>query len=70
MWASMTAKRTRPLVFIDDVTSDKSSRIIYEVFRTILSTYIRPNASKPTGLYLAVQVDNDLKNAAKASQDL
>ncbi len=36
-------------VFIDDVTTDRSSRINSEVFRTILSVHIQPNATKLIG---------------------
>ncbi len=36
-WACMAASGTGSLVFIDDVTADKSSRMNSEVFRAILS---------------------------------
>ena len=39
-WACMAANGTGSLVFIDDVTADKSSRMISEVFRRILSAHI------------------------------
>ncbi len=45
-WACMAASGTGSLVFIDDVTADKSSRMNSEVFRAILSAHIQPNASE------------------------
>ncbi len=38
-WAYMAASGTGSLVFIDDVTADKSSRMNSEVFRAILSAH-------------------------------
>ena len=43
------ANGTGSLVFIDDVTADKSSRMNSEVFRAILSDHIQPNASELIG---------------------
>lgn len=37
---------TRPLVFIDDVTAAKSSRMYSEVYRSILSAQILPYSAK------------------------
>ena len=48
VWACMAANGTGSLVFIDDVTADKSSRMNSEVFRAILSAHIQPNASEWT----------------------
>ncbi len=48
-WACMAASGTGYLVFIDDVTADKSSRMNSEVFRAILSAHIQPNASELIG---------------------
>ena len=45
-WACMAADGTGSLVFIDDVTDDKSSRMRSEVFRATLSAHIQPNASE------------------------
>lgn len=59
----MDANGTGSLVFIDDVTAEKSSRMNSEVFRAILSAQIQPNASKLIGRSFTVQVDN-----AKATQ--
>ena len=44
VWACIAANGTGSLVFIDDVTADKSSRM--KVFRAILSAHIQPNASE------------------------
>ena len=58
-WACMAANRTGSLVFICDVTADKSSRMNSEVFRAILSALIQPNASVLIGWCFTVQMDND-----------
>jgi len=47
------------LVFIDDVTSGKSSRMNSGVFCAILSAHIQPNASELIGRRFTVQMDND-----------
>ncbi len=57
------------LVFIDDVTADKSSRMNSEVFRAILSAHIQPNASELIGRRFTVQMDNDPKHTAKATKE-
>ncbi len=54
---------------IDDVTADRSSRINSEVFKAILSAHIQPNATKLIGRSFTVQMDNDSKHTAKATQD-
>uniref|UniRef100_A0A673YSH1 Tc1-like transposase DDE domain-containing protein n=1 Tax=Salmo trutta TaxID=8032 RepID=A0A673YSH1_SALTR len=68
VWACMAANGTGSLVFIDDVTADKSSRMNSEVFRAILFAQIQPNTSKLIGRRFTVQMDNDLKHTAKATQ--
>ena len=68
-WACMAANGTGSLVFIDDVTADKSSRMNSEVFRAILSAHIQPNASELIGRRFTVQMDNDLKHTAKATKE-
>jgi len=45
----MAANGTGSLVFIDDVTADRSSRMSFEVFRALLSAQIQPNAAKLIG---------------------
>ena len=57
------------LVFIDDVTADKSNRMNSEVFRAILSAHIQPNAAKLIGRHFTVQMDNDLKHTPKATKE-
>ncbi|KAG1932950.1 tumor necrosis factor receptor superfamily [Pimephales promelas] len=64
-WACTAANGTGSLVFIDDVTADKSSRMNSEVFRAILSAHIQPNASELIGRRFTVQMDNDPKHTAK-----
>ena len=66
-WACMAANGTGSLVFIDDVTADKSSRMNSEVFRAILSAHVQPNASELIGRRFTVQMDNDPKHTAKAT---
>ncbi len=68
-WACMAASGTGSLVFIDDVTADKSSRMNSEVFRAILSAHIQPNASELIGRRFTVQMDNDPKRTAKATKE-
>ena len=68
-WACMAANGTGSLVFIDDVTADKSSRMNSEVFWAILSAHIQPNASELIGRRFTVQMDNDPKHTAKATED-
>uniref|UniRef100_A0A8C5Q3N9 Transposase n=1 Tax=Leptobrachium leishanense TaxID=445787 RepID=A0A8C5Q3N9_9ANUR len=68
-WACMAANGTGSLVFIDDVTADKSSRMNSEVFQTILSAHIQPNAAELIGRRFTVQMDNDPKHTAKATKE-
>ena len=68
-WACMAANGTGSLVFIDDVTADKSSRMNSEVFWAILSAHIQPNASELIGQHFTVQLDNDLKRTVKATKE-
>ena len=51
-WACMAANGTGSLVFIDDVTADKSSRMNSEVFRAILSAHIQPYVPELIGRHL------------------
>ncbi len=67
-WACMAASGTGSLVFIDDVTTDKSSRMNSEVFRAILSAHFQPNASELIGRRFTVQMDNDPKAYCKSNQ--
>lgn len=68
-WACMASKGTGSLVFIDDITTDKSSRMNSEVYRNILSAQIQPNAAELIGRRFTVQMDNDPKHTAKATQE-
>ncbi|KAG2467810.1 TCB1 transposase, partial [Polypterus senegalus] len=68
-WACMAASGTGTLVFIDDVTQDRSSRMNSEVFRDILSAHIQLNSVKLIGRRFMIQMDNDPKHTAKATQD-
>ncbi len=68
-WACMAASGTGSLVFIDDVTADKSRMMNSEVFRAILSAHIQPNASQLIGRRFTVQMDKDPKHTAKATKE-
>ena len=48
-WACMAANGTGSLVFIDDVTADRSSRMNSEVYRATLPAQIQSNATKLIG---------------------
>ncbi len=67
-WVCMAVNGTSSLVFIDDVTADRSMNS--EVFMAILSAHIQPNATKLIGCSFTMQMDNDPKHTAKATQDL
>ncbi len=65
----MASSGTGILVFSDDVTEDRSSRKNSEVYRDILSAQIQSNAEKLIGRRFIVQVDNEPKQTAKATQE-
>ena len=67
-WACTASSGTGSLVFIDDMTEDGSSRMNSEVYRNILSVHIQPNSTKLIGWHFTVQMDNDPKHTAKATQ--
>ena len=69
-WACMASSGTGSLVFIDDVTEDRSSQMNSAVFRDILSAQIQPNAAKLIGRCFTVQIDNDPKRTVKATHEL
>ncbi len=50
-WACMAANGTGSLLFIDDVTADRSSKMNSEVFKAVISAHIQPNAIKQIGTY-------------------
>lgn len=61
----MAANGPGSLVFIDDVTADKSnSRMNCKVL-----TFSQPNASQFIRWWLTVQMDSDPKQTLKATQD-
>lgn len=66
-WSCMAASGTETLVFIDDVTQDRSS-ISSEVFRSILSALIQLNAVKLIGRHFKIQMENNPK-LAKGTQE-
>lgn len=62
-WACMAANGTGSLVYIDDVTADKSSRMNSEVFWATFSAHIQPNAST---LIRRTMTQNILQNQPKS----
>uniref|UniRef100_A0A0E9WPL9 Uncharacterized protein n=1 Tax=Anguilla anguilla TaxID=7936 RepID=A0A0E9WPL9_ANGAN len=58
--ACMAATDTGSLAFIDDAASDSSCRMNSDVYRSILSAQVQPNASKHSGQCFILQQDNDL----------
>ncbi len=65
----MVSSGTALLVFIDDVTEDRSSRMNSEVYRDILSAQIQSNGAKLIGRRFIIQMDDDPKHTAKATQE-
>ncbi len=65
----MASSGTGLLVFIDDVTEDRTSRMNSEVYRDILSSQIQSNAAKLIGRRFIEQMDDDPKHTAKATQE-
>ncbi len=61
-WACMASSGTGLLVFSDDVTEDRSSRMNSEVYRDILSAQIQP---KLIERHFIVQMNDDIKDRAK-----
>ncbi len=51
------------------VAEDRSSWKNSEVYRDILSAHIQPNAAKLIGRCIIIQMDNDPKHTAKATQE-
>ncbi len=68
-WACMASSGTGLLVFSDDVTEDRSSWMNSEVCRDILSAQIQSNGAKLIGRRFIVQMDDDPKHTAKATQE-
>ncbi len=62
----MASSGTGLLVFIDDVTEDRSSRKNSE---DILSAQVQSNAAKLIGRHFIVQMDDDPNHTAKATQE-
>ncbi len=65
----MHGSGTGLLVFSDDVTEDRSSRVNFEVYRDILSAQIQPNGAKLNGRCFIVQMDDDPKHTAEATKE-
>ncbi len=68
-WACIASSGTGLLVFSDDVTEDRSSRMNSEVCRDIFSAQIQLNGAKLIGRRFIVQMDDDPKHTAKATQE-
>lgn len=66
-WTYMAASGTRSLVFIDDVTADRSSRMNCEGYRAVVSAPIQTNAStRSDSAYDSI--DNDPKHATEGTR--
>ncbi len=65
----MASSGTWLLVFIDDVTEDRSSWMNSEVYRDILSAKIQPSGATLIGRHFIVQMDNDTKHTEKATHE-
>ncbi len=65
----MVSSGTGLLVFIDDVTEYRSSQMNSEVYVNILSALIWPNVAKLIRWHFIVQMYDDPKNTAKATQE-
>lgn len=61
-WAGMADSGTGTVV-----TQDRTRRLKSEVFRDVLSAQIQPNAAKLIGLCFTIQMDNEPKQATKAT---
>ena len=68
-WACMAANGMDSLLYIDDVTVDRSIRMNSVVYRATISNQIQPNTTKLIGWHFTVQIINDLKQTVKATQD-
>ena len=66
----MVANGTGSVVFIEDVTANRRSRMNSEVYIAMLSAQIQANAAKLIGWHFTEQMDNDPKHAAKATHEL
>lgn len=64
----IVANENRPLVFNDDLTAHRSSRVKSEVYRAILFAQIKPNARKLIRQLFIVKTDTEPNNAAKTTQ--
>ena len=53
-WTCIAASGTGSLVFISDVTADRSAKMNSEGYRAIISAHIQPNAKKVIGHSFAV----------------
>ncbi len=65
----MASSGTVLLVFSDDVSEDRISQKNSEVYKYILSAQIQPDGAKFIGRSFIVQMDNDPKHTAKATQE-
>ncbi len=65
----MASSGTGLLVFINDVTEDRSSQMNSEVYRDILSAQIQPSGAQLIGQCFIVQMDDDPKHTAKRTQE-
>lgn len=71
-WTYITAEETGSMVFIDDVTVDRSRRRNVEVYKAVLSAQTQPNAARLTrgGYSLSKARSMSQSILAKATQEI
>lgn len=67
--ACTAANGIRALVFTDDVTANTNSTMNSEVYRTTLSSQIKPNTTKKIRWRYTVQIDTDIKHNIRATKE-
>lgn len=65
----MASNGAGSLVFIADVTKDRRSRMNPDMYRDIPSAQVQPNAAELFVQRFTVQMANDPKHTAKATQE-
>lgn len=56
-WACLATSGTELLIFVNDVTADRSTRINYEMYRAILSAQIQSDPAKLNEQHFTGQMD-------------
>ena len=69
-WPCTAANGTGSLVFFDDMSAERSSRMDSEVYGAIPLALIQPDGAKLIGRCFAAEINNDPKHTVKANQEL